>query len=175
MRTLLLGLAAVLVTMGSTFAGRLDLAVIQFGQAKTVAELEEALAKVDLYKITDSDRTMTDVSYLKAGDVKFAASIPVSPGSGFFTSTRIKNDRAEVEGKLGSGSVSVTVTLKEGVKAGIRNFESRVYSGNGPLAAGTTRVLSVRETHGIAPHINRGVAKMEAYDYVTILVAPYTP
>lgn len=175
MRKLLFGLVAVVLTVGSAFAGRLDLAIIQFGEEKTVEELEASLAKVDLFKITDSDRTMTTESYLKAGDVKFAASIPASPGTSFASTMRLKNDRADVEGKLGAGSIAVDVTLLEGVKAGLRNFEKKVYTGSGSLPAGSTRVLSMRITKGIAPKMDRNVSKMEAYHYVTVLVAHYTP
>lgn len=175
MRKLLFGLAAVVFTAGSALAGRLDLAIIQFPEEKTVPDLEAALANVDLFKITDSDRTMTTEAYLKGGYVLFAASFPASPGSAFSYVTRVKNFRADVEGKLGSGSVSVDINLIEGVKAGIRNFEKKNYVGSSSLAAGSTRVLSMKAIHGTAPHVIKGVAKPEEYFYMTALIAHYTP
>ncbi len=70
---------------------------------------------------------------LKGGYVIFAQSIGTSPGSKFASTTRLKNDRVDVEGQLGSGNVSVSITTVEGVKAGLRSIESRVYTGSGPF------------------------------------------
>jgi hypothetical protein len=55
------------------------------------------------------------------------------PGSQFSTSTRLKNSSADVEVNLGAGTISVAISLMEGVKAGLRSFQKKVYTGSGPL------------------------------------------
>jgi hypothetical protein len=175
MRTILLPLLAVFAATLNLSAGRLDLAVIQFPEPKTVEELEAALANVSLAEVTDADRTRTEVPYLKGGYVIFAQSFGAAPGSKFGSSTRLRNDRVDVEGKLGSGSISVSISTIVGVKAGLRSIESRVYSGEGPLPAGTARVLSIRQIKGKAPHVEKGQAKMKNYDLSTAVIAQYTP
>ena len=133
MRSIIVGLLAAYSTVATLVAGRLDVAIIQFPEEKTPAELDSTLAKVNLFEITNADRTRTTQPYLKGGYVLFAQRLPASPGSRFATATRLKNASAEVEGQLGAGSVSVSITLMEGVKAGLRTFQKKVYSGSGAL------------------------------------------
>lgn len=175
MRMILLPLLAVFAATLNLSAGRLDVAVIQFPEPKTPEELNAALANVSLYELTDADRTRTDEPYLKGGYVIFAQSIGASPGAKFASATRLKNDRVDVEGHLGSGNVSVSITTVEGVKAGLRSIESRVYTGSGPLSPGAPQVLSIRQIKGKAPHVEKGQAKMKTYDLTTALIAQYTP
>jgi hypothetical protein len=59
------------------------------------------------------------------------------PGSQFSTSTRLKNSSADVEVNLGAGTISVAISLMEGVKAGLRSFQKKVYTGSGPLPPGS--------------------------------------
>lgn len=175
MRTILLPLLAVFAATLNLSAGRLDVAVIQFPELKNAEELEAALANANLAELADADRTRTDVSYLKGGTVLFAQSLGASPGTKFASSTRLRNQKAEVEGQLGSGTVSVAITTTEGVKAGLRSVESRVYNGQGSLPAGSPRVLSIRQIKGKAPHVEKGQAKMKTYDLSTAIIAQYTP
>ena len=129
MRSIIVSLLAAYSTVATLVAGRLDVAIIQFPEEKAPAELESALAKVNLSEMTNADRTRTTQPYLKGGYVLFAQRLPASPGSSFSTATRLKNASAEVEGQLGAGSVSVSISLMEGVKAGLRTFQKKVYSG----------------------------------------------
>ncbi len=173
MRTILFSLLAVFALNLNLHAGRLDLAVIQFPEPKTAEELNAALANVSLFDLSDADRTRTDEPYLKGGYVIFAQSVGATPGAKFSSITRLKNDRVDVEGQLGSGSISVSITTIEGVKAGLRSIESRVYRGEGPLSGGAPRVLSIRQIKGKAPHVEKGQAKMRTYDLTTVLIAQY--
>lgn len=136
-------LLAVLTLSLTAHAGQLDLAVVQFPEGKTAAELDAALAGVQLAKITNSNRTMTSESYLKGGYVLFAQSLPSD--SRFATATRIADFRADVEGRLFSGRAAVKITLSEGVDAGLRRFSSRTYVADAPLPPGPPRVLSLRK------------------------------
>ena len=172
---MLIGLLAAYSSVATLVAGRLDLAIIQFPEEKASAELENALAKVNLSEIANADRTRTTQPYLKGGYVLFAQRLAVSPGSGFWTATRLKNASAEVEGHLGAGSVSVSISLMEGVKAGLRTFQKKVYTGSGPLAPDLPRLLGVRHIHGRSPSFVKGQTKMESYHLTTVVVAQYAP
>jgi hypothetical protein len=175
MRTILFRLLVAFSTVASLVAGRLDVAIIQFSEEKTAAELESALAKVNLFEITNADRTRTTERYLKGGTVLFAQRFPVSPGSNFQTTTRLKNASADVEGRLEVGRLSVSIALTEGIRAGLRSFQKKVYAGSGPLHPGPPKLLSVRQASGRFPRITKGQTKMESYHLTTIVVAQYSP
>jgi hypothetical protein len=64
-------------------AGQLDVAVIQFPAEKSLAEHQSAFATVNLFEMTNADRTRTANPYLKGGNVLFAQRFPVAPGPGF--------------------------------------------------------------------------------------------
>ena len=175
MRSMLVNLLAAYSTVATLVAGRLDVAIIQFPEEKASAELENALAKVNLSEMTNADRTRTSQPYLKGGYVLFAQRLPASPGSSFWAATRLKNASAEVEGHLGAGSVSVSVSLMEGVKAGLRTFQKNVYTGSGALPQGSPRLLGIRQIRGRFPSIVKGQSKIESYHLTTVVVAQYTP
>lgn len=175
MRTFLLCLLALSATLAASSAGRLDVAVVQFPEAKTPEELNAALANVNLFEMTNSNRTMTKEPYLKGGYVLFAQSLTVAPGSSFANVCRIRDQRADVQGRLGNGQLTLSIELMEGVKAGLRSFQNKLYSGSAPLSAGAPRVLSIRRIKGKAPHVVKGQAKMESYDLSTAVIAQYTP
>jgi hypothetical protein len=173
MRSMLISLLAAYSTAATLVAGRLDVAIIQFPEEKVSAELENALAKVNLSEMTNADRTRTTQPYLKGGYVLFAQRLPASPGSSFWTATRLKNASAEVEGNLGADTISVSISLMEGVRAGLRTFQKKVYTGLGPLPPGSPRLLGVRQIHGRSPSIVKGQTKMESYHQTTVVVAQY--
>ena len=175
MRKLLFSAAILLASVFTGLCGQLDLAVVRFPASIDPAELDAALARVNLAEITNSDRTMTTESILKGGTVLFAQSLPASPGSRFSSSTRIGNNRADVEIALGSGKVDATISLLEGVKVGLRNFEKKTYSGSGPLPAGPARIISVRQASGVSPSVIKGKSKLESYSFTMALIAQYTP
>ncbi|HEY5706574.1 MAG TPA: hypothetical protein VIS96_13480 [Terrimicrobiaceae bacterium] len=175
MRTILVNFLAAYSTVASLVAGRLDVAIIQFPEQKAAAELESALAKVNLFEMTNADRTRTTHPYLKAGYVLFGQRLPVSPGLNFWTTTRLKNASAGVEGRLETGRVSISISLMEGVKAGLRTFQKKVYTGAGPLPPGPPRLLAIRQVSGRFPSIVKGHAKMESYHQTTVVVAQYAP
>jgi hypothetical protein len=175
MRTILVCLLAVSASLANLSAGRLDVAVIQFPEEKTPEALDAALAKENLFEMTNSNRTMTKESYLKGGYVLFTQSLSVTPGSAFSSVTRIKNERADVQGRYAGGTLSLSIELMEGVKAGLRSFQNKLYSGSAPLPAGAPTVLSIRRIKGKAPQVVKGSAKMEKYDLTTAIIAQYTP
>lgn len=150
-------------------AAQIDIAVIQFPETKTAAELDAALANVDLAEMTNSDRTMTKEPYLKGGYVVFAQSLPFA--SRFASSTRLSNNRAEVSGSAAGGRLSVSITLSEGVDAGLRRFSSRSYEGSGPLAAGQTRVLSLRQISGRTQVVVKGQPTLKETSLCSAVIA----
>ena len=174
MRTMLVNLLAAWCSLATVTAGQLDVAVVQFPEEKTPAELENALAKMDLFEMTNADRTRTAHSYLKGGHVLFAQRLFALPGSQFSTSTRLKNSSADVEVNLGAGTISVAISLMEGVKAGLRSFQKKVYTGSGPLPPGSPHVLGVRQLKGRFPNVVKGQTKMESYFLTTVVLGQYT-
>ncbi|MFZ4681216.1 MAG: hypothetical protein ACOYMS_01840 [Terrimicrobiaceae bacterium] len=175
MRKLLVFLAPLLLSLANLSAGRLDVAVIQFPEEKTFEELATAFSAESLYEMTNSNRTLTQDAYLKGGYVLFAQSLAASPGSGINSATRIKDTRADIEGQLGSGHVTLTISLMEGIKAGLRSFQKKTYSGSGPLPAGGPRILSMKQIKGKAPSNVKGQTSMERYNLTIVVVAQYTP
>ncbi|MBN8711201.1 MAG: hypothetical protein BGO12_10250 [Verrucomicrobia bacterium 61-8] len=173
MRKLLTALALVLAVT-PVFAGRLDIAVIQFGSERTPEELAAALSRTNLSEITNSDRTITSENELKAGNVLFAQSFVASPGAGFATSTRLGNQRADVKGQLGSGRVSVNIDIIEGVKLGLRNYATSNYNGSGPVSS-APQIISMKQTRIKGPQVEKGQTKMRTLYLTTILVAQYQP
>jgi hypothetical protein len=167
--------AVLLLAATPVFAGRLDIAVVQFGEEKSPEQLNAALSGQSLFEITNSDRTMTSESYLQSGTVLFAQSITVTPGSAFASVTRIKNERTDVQGKLTPGSLTLSIEIIEGVKAGLRSFQNKLYSGSAAFSAGAPQVLSIRRIRGKAPNVVKGVAKMQTYELTTAVIAQYTP
>ena len=130
----------------SAFAGQLDLAVVQFPEVKTTAELNAALAGLNLAEITNADRTITSIPYLQGGRVLFCQSAPST--ASLNSSTRLGNSRAEVTGAFKNNSLQVEIRLSEGVDAGLRRFSNRLYSGSASLSTGSPRVLAVRTITG---------------------------
>ncbi len=165
-------LFALLVFLLPASASQLDLAIVQFPEVKTTAELEAALANVNLAEITNSDRTMTSESYLKGGYVVFAQSLPTS--AAFASSTRISNNRAEVQGRMSGSSIAVKVTLSEGVEAGLRRFSSRTYEANSQLAPGQPRILSMRQISGKATVVTRGQSAIKETNFCSVIIGQIT-
>ena len=79
MRTVVVNLLATYAGLVTLLAGQLDVAVIQFPEQKSLAELQSAFATVNLLELTDSDRTRTTNAYLKGGNVLFAQRLPAVP------------------------------------------------------------------------------------------------
>jgi hypothetical protein len=153
-------------------AAQLDLAVVQFPEVKTAAELDAALAKVNLTGITNSNRTMTPESYLKGGYVVFAQSLPFVDH--FSSSTRLSNSRADVEGRVSGGRIAVKITLSEGVAAGLRRYSNRVYEANAPLAPGQPRILSIRQISGKTTLAIRGQPTVSETNFCSVIIGQIT-
>jgi hypothetical protein len=168
-------LLALVLTVCPVLAGQLDVAVIQFAEAKDQAALESALSEIRLAEITDSDRTRTSVPELKNGSVLFSQSFPASQGSRFATSTRLGNTRADVEGSLSGGALDVAIALQEGVQAGLRNFQKRNYAGRAALPSGPASLISIRRVQTSAPSVVKGQSTPDKQAYTIILVAQFTP
>ncbi|MEI6280087.1 MAG: hypothetical protein WCQ16_12005 [Verrucomicrobiae bacterium] len=149
-------------------ASQLDLAIVQFPEIKTAGELDAALAKVDLAEITNSNRVMTKEPYLKGGYVVFAQSLAATDR--FSSSTRLSNSRADVRGQLSRGKITVTITLSEGVAAGLRRYSSRTYEANSPLAPGQTRILSIRQISGKSVLAIRGQPSVSETNLCSVII-----
>jgi hypothetical protein len=79
-----------------------------------------------------------------------------------------------VEVNLGAGTISVAISLIEGVKAGLRSFQKNVYTGSGPLPPGSPHVLGVRQLTGRFPNVVKVQTKMESYFLTTVVLGQYT-
>lgn len=167
-----LALLALLAFSVAANAAQLDLAVVQFPEVKTAGELDAALAQVNLAAITNSDRTMTKESYLKGGYVVFTQSLPLLDH--FASSTRISNNRADVEGRLSGGKIAVKITLSEGVIAGLRRFSNRIYEANSPLAPGQPRILSIRQISGKNTLAIRGQPTVSETKLCSVIIGQIT-
>jgi hypothetical protein len=148
--------------------------LFSFRRRKRPELIAEAMEVVHHGEMTNADRTRTAHPYLKGGSVLFAQRLFALPGSQFSTSTRLKNSSADVEVNLGAGTISVAISLMEGVKAGLRSFQKKVYTGSGPLPPGSPHVLGVRQLKGRFPSVVKGQTKMESYFLTTVVLAQYT-
>lgn len=177
MRTsvLLATFACLLASPLSAYAGRLDIAILQFKDKRDTAAMADALHTVDLMKISDSDRTETTVPALRGGDVVFTQSIGVGSGGKFANSTRLTNQRADVSGSLNGSTLSVQITILEGVKVGLRKYRQNTYSGSASVAGGVPQLISVRQVSGKTQTAIKGRAQIISYDYTSIIAACYTP
>lgn len=143
----------------SAFAAQLDLAVVQFPEVKTAAELNAALAGQSLAGITNADRTVTGISYLQGGRVLFSQSLPSS--ATLDSSTRLGNSRADVTGTLKNNSLQVEIRLSDGVDAGLRRFSSRSYAGSAILTAGVPQVVAIRTITGKTNSSTKGKTEIK--------------
>lgn len=175
MRSLCFSVVSMGLLLHTALAGKLDLAVLQFSDSKSVEQLNAALADQKLAEVTNAGRTRTPEKDLQGGEVIFAQTIPLARGSSFNTSTRLNNQRVDVQGLLGEGSLEVSIELVEGLKAMLSSFQSRIYKGSASLPSGQPRVISMKQTRGKAPSVVKGQTKMQTYDLTTVLIAQYTP
>jgi hypothetical protein len=143
----------------SAFAAQLDLAVVQFPEVKTAAELNATLVGVNLAEITNADRTVTSVRYFQGGKVLFCQSIPST--ATLSSSTRLGNSRADMTGTLKNNLLQVEIRLSEGVDAGLRRFSSRSYKGSAALTIGAPQVLAVRTILGKTNSVSKGRAEVK--------------
>ena len=162
-------LLVLLVFSGPAFSSQLGLVVIQFPESKTVAALDEALAGVSLAELTNSNRTMTRISYLKGGYVLFSQTGPAT--SRIRSSTRLSDIRADVDGTLGSGKITVSITLSEGVAAGFRRFSRRIFQGCGELRTGQPHVVGLRQISEKSRQVSRGDVHLKETLYSTAVIA----
>lgn len=169
----LLLLAVVVVSPQTASAGRLDIAVIQYGDARDANEQATAFAGEDLFKITDSDSVESSNAAIRGGKVVFAQSIVNSPGSSFAYSTRIGGSRADVSGSLASSNVQVEITVQEGVNIGLRKFRSNSYSASGAISAGQASIIGIQASRGKTASAIKGKQQVVNTNFSTLIVAQY--
>lgn len=177
MRTLVL-LAAVVSFLSAPLtahAGRLDIFILQFIDDRDQASIEEALGKVDMLKVTNSDRTETSVRGLRGGNVIFVQSLPISAGQSFSSSTRLDNRRADVSGSLSGSNVVIRVLLMEGVDVGLRKYKEFSYEGSGAIGGGVPHLIAIRHSSNKTMEMVKDRQRTITYDSTTIMVAQYTP
>ncbi len=176
MRTTVLfaAVASLFAAALSAKAGRLDLAILQFADARDPGEIAAALQKVDFLKVTDSDRTETSVGGLRGGDVVFVQSIAVGNGA-FGSSTRLGNQRADVSGSLNGSNLSVRITILQGVKVGLRKYRELNYEGSGALASGQAQVIGIRTSKNKTQTVVKNRSQLISYETLSVVVAKYTP
>lgn len=160
--------AIFLIQAVAAFASEIDLALIQFPEPKTAEALNEALAKVNLADITNSNRTMTQERTLQGGAVLFAQRID---SSDLNSSTRIGDFRADVSGVYKNGVLDIQITMSEGVDAGLRSFKKRTFQGRAELPLGTTRVISLRSIIKKNTSAEKGRIDIRESESTTALIA----
>ncbi len=168
---LLLATAALVPSNAS--AGRLDIAVIQYGDARDANEQATAFAGADLFKITDSDSVESKDSAIRGGKVVFAQSIGISPGSSFAHSTRIDDSRADVSGSFSGSNVTVEIAVQEGVDIGLRKFRRFNYSASGALSGGQATIIGIKASKGKTTSAIKGQTKVMSTNFSTLIVAQY--
>ncbi len=173
MRTLVVNLLATCSSLITLLAGQLDVAVIQFPEQKSLAELQSAFAPVNLFELTDADRTQTANADLRGGYILFAQRLTALPDSSFSTSTRLKNASAKMTGRLNQASLALSISLTEGIKAGMRAFQRKTYTDFGPLPAGPARILGIRQARGRSPSVGEDQTRMQSYVLTAVVVAQY--
>lgn len=149
-------------------AAEIDLALIQFPEPKTAEILNEALAKVDLAEITNSNRTITKERALQGGVVLFAQSLD---SSSLDSSTRLGDTRADVAGTYKNGRLNIQITISEGVDAGLRSFTKRSFQGLADLPSGATRVISLRKILRKIATAEKGRSEVRESESTTALIA----
>ncbi len=170
----LLGAVVFALIPASASAGRLDIAVIQYADARDQAEVAAAFAKADLFKITDSDKVESREKAIRGGKVVFAQSLAISPGSSFANSTRLGNQRADVSGSFSGNQVQVEISVQEGVDIGLRKFRRSEYSADGSLSGNAASIIAVKASSGRTATAVKGQQKVVNYNYSTLVVAQYT-
>ncbi len=166
-------ISALLVTPAS--AGRLDIAIIQFPDARSQDMIATSLAQADLLAITNSDSTETRDAGLMGGRVVFVQSFYTTPGSRFSTSTRLTNQRADVTGSLNGSNLDVEIVIQEGVKVGLRKFTSSTYGASGSIAGGLPVILALQQSTGKTQEVIKGKAKIVSTNFTSLITAQYTP
>jgi hypothetical protein len=169
----LLTLAATALCPLSASAGRLDIAVIQYGDARDANEQATAFAGANLFKITDSDSVESSDAAIRGGKVVFAQSLVVSPGASFAYSTRIGSSRADVSGAFSGSTVQVEITVQEGVDIGLRKFKTSSYSANGSLSSGQPSIIGIKASQGKTASAIKGQQKVISTSFSTLIVAQY--
>lgn len=165
---LLLGLSSVLQ------AGTLTFAVLQFSSLVEEGELREALAGESLRGVTGKDRMDSRNALLRNVPILFSQEVRVARGSGFANTTRLGAQQATVEGRV-ADSISLQVTLSEGVDAGLRRFSQSVYRGEGALVSGRPQVLSLRQVDSRTQTAQRGRPRMVTNQFTIALVYQFQP
>ncbi|HEY5792613.1 MAG TPA: hypothetical protein VIS74_04900, partial [Chthoniobacterales bacterium] len=122
-----------LALTASTFAGQLDLAVVQYATAKDSAELAAGFANVDLAEATNADSVIKGDNAIRGGSVIFAQTIPASPGSRLTTSTRLDARRVDVTTALNGLHLTANISIITGVQQALRSYTERTYAAEGDL------------------------------------------
>ncbi len=172
---LLAAAVALVFTPLAAQAGRLDLYVLQFTDARNLDEVAAALTEVDLDKVTDSDRTETSVRGLRGGWVVFTQSFGIGGAGSFANVTRLTNQRADVSGSLNGSNLTVQIRILEGVKVGLRKYSESSYGGSGSIAGGVPRIVGVRQSKGKTQEAIKGRTRIVETEYTTLVIARYRP
>jgi hypothetical protein len=108
---------------------------------------------------------------IRGGRVVFVQSLPVGKSGPFASSTRLTNQRADMQGRVSGNSVSAEITIQEGVDVGIRKFTRSTYSGTGSLSGPTPSIISTRSSTGRTQTAIKGQSKLTNYTFTTLIVA----
>lgn len=168
-------LIAVSLCTPSVLAGRLDIAVVQYGSDRDPDQLAAAFAQADLAEVTNSDSIESKDTIIRGGNVVFAQSLYINPGTKMTTSTRLGIARAEVTISLSAGSVSAEIIIEEGVDVGIRKFTRQVFSGSSAFSPGQTKIIGLKQSSGRSQTAVKGRSTLTTTSHSTLVLAQYTP
>lgn len=157
-----------LLQTAAACASQIDLALIQFPETKTVEALNEALLKVSLAEISNSNRTVTKERALQGGIVIFSQR---TDSSNLNSSTRLGDNRADISGSYKNGQLDIQIAISEGVDSGLRSFTKRLFQGRADLPRGTSRVLSLRQIKRKVTVSERGRSEVRETETTTALMA----
>ena len=161
------------VFASTALAGQLDLAVIQYATEKDSALLAEGFASGDLSDLINSGSLTRGDNYIRGGAVIFAQTIPANPGSRLSTSTRLGDDRVDVQTSLNGLNLTANISIFSGVQQALRSFTERSYSGEGNLSGGRPTIIAVLGSSGRSANNIKGRVSVKTVGFTTIIVAQY--
>lgn len=152
-------------------ADQLTIAVIQYTDLRDPAAMQAAFAETDLTTITDSDTVEAKNTAIRGGRVVFVQTLPIGKSGPFASSTRLTNQRADIQGSVSGNTVSAEITIQEGVSVGIRKFTRSTYAGSGAVAGLMPSIISSRSSTGRTQTAVKGQSKLTNYTFTTLIIA----
>jgi len=171
MRHILVVLLAVVAWSPVLLAADLTVAVVQLPMLVEPEQVRAELPGLNLREATDEDRMRAKGSVLRMGTVNVAQTFAAREGV-FGSSTRIGNQKVQVDGRLTGNRLSLEVVVSTGVEGPFRRFTRTVYRGEGVLEGTQAALISLKQVRGQqATVVKGGRAKMNTTTHSFLLLA----